>query len=407
MKKTALIVLLILTFVLASCGSTAEMAGAGRTEVIGHPVTQSADTTTEAADTTPPEPPKDTLTVVMAGDVLLHEPITESGLAEDGSYNYDHLFDNVRKITEGADLALINEEVILGGTALGLSGYPRFNGPFEVGDAEAAAGFDVILQATNHSLDKGKEGIINDLEFWRTRHPEISVTGIYDSKESRGKICVREVGGVRIAVLNYTYSTNGIDAPSDMPWAVAMLDEREIRDDFAKAEEQADYVIVCPHWGTEYSHEVSAAQRRWAELFVELGADLILGAHPHVIEPVEVLEGADGKKVPVFWSVGNFINSTAGTGSGTAARMVGAMARVTLKIGEDGAVTTEDFEALPLVTQMAFGYGAPTTYLLSDYTPELAAANKIIERDSDFSIDYVKDLCRRILGSAWKEDPAA
>ena len=396
-KATALFIVVLLslsTVLLSSCGSEPVRVGMGRAEV---------GTSLPVTDTEPADDGADgeTVTIVMAGDVLLHEPISESGEMEDGSYNYDHLFANVKDEVENADLALINEEVILGGRELGLSGYPRFNGAYEVGDAEASAGFDVILQATNHALDKGKEGIINDLQFWKEHYPDISVTGIYATGEDRGVICVREVKGIKIAVLNYTYSTNGIETPSGMPWAVATLDEEEIAADFEKAREQADFIIVCPHWGTEYSHKVSNSQRAWADYFAELGADLILGAHPHVIEPVEEISSPDGKNVPVFWSVGNFINSTAGTGSGTADRMVGAMAKITLDVTGEGVVIS-GYEAVPLVCQMAFGRGAPTTYFLSDYTEELAAENEVIERDPAFSIRFVRDLCDSILGNAWK-----
>ena len=405
MKRFLSILLIIaVVILLPSCGKTAERTGAGRQDVAA--LVTDAPTSTEApGETTDAPDPENggTISVVMVGDVLLHEPITESGLADGGTRNYDHLFANVKSAVEKADLALVNEEVILGGEEIGFSGYPRFNGPYEIADAEAAAGFDVILQATNHALDKGKDGLLNDLDYYHTHFPELSVTGIYDSKEARDTICVREVGGVKIAILNYTYSTNGQEIPDDMPWAIAMLDRDAVRIDFEKAREQADYIIVCPHWGTEYSHEVSGYQRGWAELFVELGADLILGAHPHVIEPVETMTATDGKIVPVFWSVGNFICSTAREGDGVADQMVGAMAHVTLEIAEDGSVTTATWEALPLVTQMAYGYKAPTTYFLSDYTDALASESKVTERDPAFSLEYVRELCREVLGDAWKE----
>jgi len=401
MKK--LFALLTILAVLAgclSCGArTPEPVGIGRSEVA-----QRTDPGAVDPPQTGPAPPafKDELTVVMVGDVLLHEPLTESGLADDGSRNYDHFFANVRETVESADLALVNEEVILGGEELGLSGYPRFNGPYEVADAEAAAGFDVILQATNHALDRGGDGIRNDLAYWRANYPEIAVAGIYDSAAARDEICTVEIEGVRVAVLNYTYSTNGREMPDGMPWAVAMLDETGIRADFSRAREQADFIIVCPHWGTEYSHQVSDSQRRWADLFLEEGADLILGAHPHVIEPLETLTAPDGKQVPVYWSVGNFINSTAGEGPGVADRMLGAMAAVTLKIdrADDGSVTgvsVASCKALPLVTHMAFGFRAPTTYFLADYTEDLAAANRVSERDPAFSVAYLTDLWNKVM----------
>lgn len=123
--------------------------------------------------------------LVMVGDVLLHTPVSDSGLMEDGSYNYSHLFRNVRNDIEEADLALVNQEVILGGTELGLSGYPAFNGAYEVGDALVEAGFDVVLHATNHALDKGRRGILNCINYWRTSQPDMGVIGLMNHRRSR------------------------------------------------------------------------------------------------------------------------------------------------------------------------------------------------------------------------------
>ena len=384
----ALLTAVILLF--ASCASAG--AGMGRDLVATEP-----NVSNTAAPAEPAEPTE--LTVVMVGDVLLHETVSESGAMADGSYNYDHLFANVRDKVESADLAIVNQELILGGRELGLRGYPRFNGAYEVGDAEAHAGFDVILHSTNHALDMGGEGILNCLGFWRAEHPDISVAGIYDSAADSEKICICEVAGIKIAVLNYTYSTNGVDPPADMPWAVAMLDESKVEHDFALAREQADFIIVCPHWGVEYSHEVSGNQRAWADYFAELGADVIIGTHPHVIEPVETLAAPDGRQVPVFWSLGNFINATAGTGSGTADRMVGAMAEVTVDL-TGARPTVKTARALPLVTQMVEGRAAITTYFLSDYTDRLAAQNGVIERDPVFSLEWCRTLVHDVLGEA-------
>lgn len=405
MKKirTIIILLTVTAVTLCACGKAeiAQPYGVGRAEVY-----TSDGVTVPESELPAPEAKPDTISIVMVGDILLHDEVTNSGIADDGTRNYDHIFANVADTVKAADLALVNEEVILGGEELGFSGYPRFNGPTEVGDAEVAAGFDVILQATNHSLDKGKDGLVNNLEFWRTNYPDIPVTGIYDSADARDKICVVTVSDVRIAILNYTYSTNGREMPDGMPWAVAMLDEDMIRADFEKAREQSDFIIVCPHWGTEYSHGVSNSQRKWADLFVELGADLIIGAHPHVIEPLETLTDSDGREVPVYWSVGNFICYTGGTGDGVADRMLGAMAKITLSVDRaDGlSVSVKETGAIPLVTQMEKGYRKSTTYFLDDYTEQLAAENDVRQLDPSFSIDYCRDLWNEVMGAALTAD---
>ena len=359
-------------------------------EVTDAPVTTDAPDTTDAVT----EPPaQETVTLYMVGDVLLHERVTESGLSEDGTYNFDHFFAHVKDDIESADIALVNQEVILGGEALGISGYPNFNGPFEVGDALAEAGFDVVLHATNHALDRNGDGIMNCLGYWKTVHPEIAVLGINESEADSEKVYIREVNGIKVAILNYTYGSNGIEPPYDMPYAVNYLDEETLRRDIAYAEENADFTVVCPHWGTEYEHEPDDSQRYWAGIMTECGADLIIGTHPHVIEPVEEIGG-----VPVFWSLGNFINSTAEEGAGVADRMLGAAAKVTLAKDSDGAVTVSEYSAEPLVCHVADGKGM-TTYRLSDYTGELAEENLIVYSDPSFSVEYLNELFERIMGN--------
>lgn len=386
-KSFSLIVALAAVLSLSSCMRTVKSD-------IGN-VTNAESTTataTEAA-TTAPEPEKNSVTIRMVGDVLLHEAVVESGHMSDGSYNYDHLFANVKDEIESADIAIVNQEVILGGKELGITGYPSFNGPFEVGDALVSAGFDIVLHGTNHALDKGAAAIVNCCNYWRTNHPEISFIGISDSADDANNICIKEENGIRIAFINYTYGTNGIPLPTGYPNAVTYLDEATIRSDIAYAEENADFTVVLPHWGTEYVHEPDSNQRYWAALFEKCGADLVIGTHPHVTESVEVIGN-----MPVYYSIGNFVNSTAQSGSGIADRMVGAIADITLTCGDDGNVYIEDYGVIPTVTHLSEGIGGITTYKLSDYTAEMAGSNLIIRADPSFSLEYCKELTANIFG---------
>ncbi len=339
--------------------------------------------------------------IVMVGDILLHTRVNDSGLMEDGSYNYDHMFAKVKEDIEEADLALVNQEVILGGTELRLSGYPNFNGAFEVGDSLVDAGFDVILHATNHALDKGKKGLLRCLEFWDTTYPEIGVVGIHDTKEDAEEIYVTEIEGIRIAILNYTYGTNGIALPEDMPYAVDMWDKQAIAEDVAAAREISDFVIVCPHWGTEYVFEETSSQRKQAQFLADLGVDLVIGTHPHVVEPVKWVTGENGNETLVYYSIGNFINATSGNHTGAAARMLGAMAQISITM-ENGEVTICDYGVKPLVTHLVEGRGLITTYRLEDYTEELAAENQMRLQDVSFSLEYCIDICENVFGELYK-----
>lgn len=343
-----------------------------------------------------PAPPS--IHLVMVGDMLMHGRVMESGLQEDGSYNFDHLFVNVKDTIEGADLALVNQESILGGTELGLSGYPSFNSPYELGDSLVAAGFDVILHATNHALDKGKTGVLNCMNFWDTNYPDITYLGINQSKEAQDdEIYIYEQDGMKIAILNYTYGTNGNKPPEDMPFAVNYLKEEKVIRDLQLAEELADFTIVCPHWGTEYLLTASSAQKKWAKIFMENGADLVIGTHPHVIEPVELMTDENGNEMLVYYSIGNFVNGTSGTGSGTTNRMVGGIADVTLSRDENGEVFIESYDVIPIVCHID-DKTAYTVYYLSDYTEELAGKNHIVSQDAEFSLKACEELVNTVWG---------
>ena len=347
-------------------------------------------------------------TIIMVGDVLLHTPVEESCLQEDGGYDYASLFARTKDEIQAADLALVNQEVIIGGADLGISGYPCFNADFSLCDSLAETGFDVICHATNHAMDKGRAGLVNCAEYWKNKYPQITVLGIHDTADTSTSCgadpVILELPDMRIAVLNYTYGTNGISLPEDMPYAVDLLDEEQVAADIQKAEELADFTIVCPHWGTEYRLTPDASQEKWTKIFAENGADLVLGTHPHVIEPIEwVTDEESDQEMLVYYSLGNFVNWTSGTGEGVANRMVGGMAEVTITRNDDGEVEIADYGVRPLVSHVTAGPGGVTTYFLEDYSEELAGENEIISQDPEFSFAYCIDLCDSVWGDIWRE----
>ena len=359
--------------------------------------TPTPEATSTPEPTPTPEPP--TIQLVMVGDMLMHERVMESGLQEDGSYQYDHLFMHVQERIEAADLALVNQETILGGTEIGLTGYPCFNSPYELGVAEVEAGFDVILHGTNHALDKGKRGAVNCMNFWEEQYPEIAYLGINRSQEAQdSNIYVYEQDGMRIAILNYTYGTNGISTPEGMPYLVNYMDEEKILADLKLAEEQADFTVVCPHWGNEYYLGISSSQKKWTKLFLENGVDLVIGTHPHVIEPVEWVQDEEGNRMLVYYSLGNFVNGTSGKGEGVMNRCVGGMADVTIGRDEKGALVIQEYAAIPLVCHIAEGEEY-TVWYLEDYTQELAQENHIVSQDGNFSLEN----CQKLVAEVWGE----
>ena len=376
-------------------GSVAEITPAPTLE----PTPQPTEAPTPEPTATPTPTPAPEINLVMVGDMLMHERVVASGLQEDGSYNFDHLFMHVQEKIEGADLALVNQETILGGTELGLSGYPCFNSPYELGVAEADAGFDVILHGTNHTLDKGKRGVLNCIKFWEETYPEIAWLGMNDSQQMQDEeIYIYEQNGIKIAILNYTYGTNGIATPADMPYLVNYMEEEKVIADIQKAEELADFTVVCPHWGNEYYLGVASNQKTWTKIFLEQGVDLVLGTHPHVIEPVEWVFDEAGHEMLVYYSLGNFVNGTSGTGAGVMNRCVGALADVTIGRDDSGKVVVLEYDAIPLVCHIAEG-DEYTVWYLEEYTEELAEENLIRSQDGDFSLENCKALVEQVWGT--------
>ncbi len=331
----------------------------------------SAEETTEVTATVAPV----SVNLIAVGDMLLHGGIHNSALQADGSYNYAHVFEHTKDRIAAADIAVANQEVILGGVELGVSSYPQFNSPQDFGDALVDAGFDVILHASNHTMDKDTVAVLNTIHFWKEKHPDITFLGINENQEERDTIRIVEKDGIKIAMLNYTYGLNGFSLPSGKPYLVNLMDEAhktEIAEDLKKAREEADFVIVYPHWGTEYVLEATDEQKQWAQFFADNGADLIIGTHPHVVEPVEWITASDGRQTLVYYSLGNYISIQYYNYS-----MLGGFAEVTITKDSSGTYIS-DYDMDFLVTHYTAGRTEMTTYFLSDYTDELASRHAIL-----------------------------
>lgn len=342
--------------------------------------------------------------IVMVGDILLHDRLQENYKNEDGTYDYSPMFNHTASLFEDADLAMVNQEVIIAGSDLKVSGYPSFNASFEMADALSDVGVDVLCCGTNHAMDKGYKGIVSALTNIREHHEELRTLGIHNFDESYiddnlFDIEDKETGErIRVGIFNYTYGTNGIALPADSPFAVDLLTEENVRRDITLAKDLCDFIIVCPHWGTEYRLTPDNMQLKWEKLFYELGVDLVIGTHPHVVEPVHYFEGEDGGKMLVYYSLGNYINWTSGTGEGTSNRMLGVMAQVSLKYDESRKVFIDSYGTLPLVAHVTREPGECTVYSLAEYSEDLAKENAIRSQDGSFSYEYLCRLYEQVFG---------
>lgn len=252
------------------------------------------------------EPTITSATFMGTGDILIHYTNWEDAQIGPESYDFTPAFAAIKPIVQAADFAFVNEETIPGGIELGLQSYPLFNSPSEIVDALADTGFNLIQQASNHTLDQGEVGIANANAKWQ-QYPEVAVVGSYTSQAARDEIAIVEQNGIRAAFLAYTYGTNGMPIPND--YNVNLIDRELITKDVKRAQEQADVVIVGMHWGDEGSHEVNAMQREYGQLLADLGVDIVVGTHPHVLQPVEWLTGKEGNQTYVIWSMGNALST--------------------------------------------------------------------------------------------------
>lgn len=259
------------------------------------------------------------LSLVMVGDALIHGSVYKDAY-QNGTYDFRPMLELIKPITQSFDLAYYNQETILGGTELGLSSYPRFNSPYEVGDAFLDAGFNLASLATNHTLDKGEKGVLNSLAYWQDK--DIITAGQYSSFESRNQKQIYEKNGIKFAFFSYTTVTNGLLPPSGKEYLTNIYSYEKAKKDIEQVKGEVDFIIVAAHWGTEYTLKETTSQRQMAQELANLGVNLIIGTHPHVIEPVEYLN--DGKTF-VIYSLGNFISDQVGQD-----RLTGLMMAVTL-----------------------------------------------------------------------------
>lgn len=379
MKRIYLIALVLL-LMLTGCGQKASQNVESNQEVANTMTPTDIPTNTptleptETPTPTPePEPVTYSVDLLAVGDNLYHSTVYKKGLV-DGKYNFDFVYENVKDLIGSYDLSVINQETVFVTDYADVSSYPCFGTPSECGDALINAGFDVVLGATNHSYDKREKGVLSTVEYWRN-HPEVTFIGMYDNEVDFKDVTIVENNNIKIAMLNYTYGLNGFVIPEDKYYYVDTLyDKEKIQRDLEYAELNADITIVFPHWGTEYVYDEVQSQKDWAMFFTEHGADIIIGSHPHVIEPVRQIVSDNGNTSICYYSLGNFVS-----GQDKKPRILGGIATVGIEkvMLEDEVISVEvtynDF--IPCVTH--YNSSEHTIYLLSDYTDELAAKTKL------------------------------
>lgn len=261
-----------------------------------------------AATTSQPVKDSETISLLATGDILMHDTVIASGL-EAGSYHYDHLFAPIKNLVSNADYSIINLEAALAGPETGYTGYPTFNSPDSLARSIKDAGFDMVTTANNHILDRGLKGAMRTMDVLRENG--LDTIGTYQTQAEKDQYFIKNIRGVKVGFLSYGYDTNGIPLPKDKPYFYNLLDPDKILADISALRPQVDVLVLLLHWGIEYSPYPADQQVSLANQFLTQGADAILGGHPHVIEPADIINIAGQKKF-VIYSMGNSIGHQRG-----------------------------------------------------------------------------------------------
>ena len=337
-----------------------------------------------------------TASVIAVGDNLYHQSLIDAGASEDGNWNYDKIYTHITDAIKDADIRMIDQETVVTTDHDSVSSYPSFATPTEVGDAIVKAGFNVVESANNHIDDFGEGFLTDTLNFWKTKYPDVTLLGIHDSQEDADTVKIREVNGIKIAFLDYTYGTNvgGIEGKDYM---IDMIRKEKITTMIQKAKQQADCIIFVAHWGTEDETMPNEYEKQWAAYLMEQGVNVIIGGHPHVLQPYGRISDGKGNETVVFYSLGNFVSTQQ-----KLEELLGGMAKFTIqKTVENGKTSIQILTPTvePLVMHYNSDAGEFGPYMLSDYTEELASQNGVQKYIGDgvFTLDNLKKKFNEIM----------
>lgn len=335
--------------------------------------------------TAPPEPVFADAVWMAVGDIMMHTPQLPGAFdKKTNRYNFKPFFAEVKPILEQGDWVIANLETPIAGVEYGYTGYPTFNAPTELGEAIKDAGFNLITNANNHSLDKGESGVLRTLE--NLKKLGLPSKGTAASQEEADQAVLSEKNGIVMGLLAYTYGTNGIPIPEGKPYLVSLIDEEKIKADIIRLREAgADFITVSLHFGTEYQIIPNEEQKRLARSLVAAGADIIAGSHPHVVQPYEVLETTDEnghvKKGLIIYSMGNFISNQRGE-----SKEYGVIFKVNVRKNmTEGTVTITDVESIPTWVHR-YKPDRSFRYRILPIEETLAASNDTLLTQADYEV---------------------
>lgn len=330
----------------------------------------------------------DTVDFLAAGDNIMYARIYESGVYN-GTWNYDHIYENIASTIKAADVSLVCQETTFTGSHDTVSGYPNYATPTEVGDALVKAGFDVIAHASDHANDYGKENIKQTLDFWKTNYPDLTVVGIHDAEETE-KFKTITVNDVTIALLNYTFgSYNSIEeyGTKDM---INVMDRQKISAMIETVKGYSDCIVFIAHWGNDQETMPSEYEKQWANYLLSQGVHVLIGSHPHVLQPYGRMTDNAGHEMVVFYSLGSFVSSLQSIDE-----LLGGLARFTIeRTIKEGKATIKILDPYiePIVMHYEYSSNTYSPYLLSKYTDDLASMHSVTDYIGDyFTVTNLED----------------
>lgn len=334
---------------------------------------------------------KDRVSFLAVGDNIGHDRVNQYadsmlGEMDDDQYDYSASYKNVEKQIKSADIAFINQESIIGGKSLGITGYPAFNSPEELAGNLVDVGFDVVNAATNHILDKGFTGVQNAANTW-AQYSGITYVGAYVSQEDADTIRTFKCNGITFSILAYTYGTNGYKVDNDftVPW----FERDKIISDVAKAKEISDVVMVSAHWGDEGSYTLNSLQQEYGQLFADQGVDLVIGHHAHTVQELTWVEGEMGNKTLIAYGLGNFLSTMESVDN----QLEGMLTLDFVKKGSE--IVIENILFIPLINH--FGEGPVEVHYMSEYTEELRSVHYTLKDETSEVMSYYTNKLNQLI----------
>lgn len=333
----------------------------------------------------------DRAVIMAAGNNVITDKIISQAAAGNvaGGYSFDPLYENIADTLAGADAAIITQESVISSEHPVSGSYPLFNAPYQVADELRRIGFNVMNIATNHALDYGEQGLLNTIDFLKNTE-KLSVIGAVADRADASQPVYRTVKGIKIGFVAFTDPVGDKSLPEDSPaYLCSSADESMIYDAVSTAKQEADFVIVCPHWGNDYGKDVTPEQRAMAKKLAEWGADAVIGTNPHELQEMEIIDNTDGSTTLVAYSLGNF-SYPAEKGE----QLLGGLLSFELvRNTGTNTITLENIRMRGVVTHYGMDMSNVRLYMLDDYTSELANVHAVSrENTPDFGLRYLKKL---------------